>query len=728
MAYPFKKNHKHLLEKDCEFQTGARTGKVHALRPDGYLVLWDEWKDTDTGEVHECKIYLYSFEEAATDNAYGKLRIIRRPRAQPTSGIRRSERLPSEVRRQQMLKQRMLSIQAMIDSGELRAVRDDFCDKIAIINARGELDYARYLASRSRPKKGRAGSKVKRRNKEKERTEEFHQSYKSGHALWNWFQRWIKYGDAGLFDKYRNCGRHKRYDDATESFVELQLDMLWTLERPTFNLFVESVQAAIDAENDRREQLPVQIVKLKRPGYDYLRNKIAELAPLDHALRRHNRDQAYKFLHPLGMGLTTSRALERVEVDEYTVDLFVLMKATDLFDHLPESIKQLIGLNGSVCRVTLSAAIDVHTRCILALQIVPAGLSNPLSQTLEMIYLDKSPIADAVGATFGWPMAGAPEAIVFDRGDKYITDDAYEILADLGITNLGCPAGKPWLKPFIERVFRTIHSDLLARFSGRTFSNVVERGDYDSAARASLTLEAFLCWLVRWTVDAYHTHRRSALEMSPAQAWEKACKECPPRSLTSAEMREVFGVKMRRKLTRKGVVVNNIHYQSDALMQMFLREKVDELEVLRWDGDIGAVAVRSGGGSWITVPACDERWIGKTDLDLLAARDENSLENEQEKRARRDFNVSSTTESYRMKRLLGLVSLPRTGEELDYETERFTRHVDTAERRHQAGAYRDLMGDLDGISASKTSCPNNSDIVAASGQPEQQHDNDHTME
>lgn len=728
MAYPFEKTHKRLLEVGCEFETAERSGKVHALRTDGYLVIWNEWKDKATGEVHECEIKPYSFEEAATDNKYGKLKVIRRPRVQPISAIRRSERLRSEVRRQQMLKQRMLSIQGMIENGELRVVRDDFCDKIEIINARGELEYARYLAARSRRKKGRAGSKVKKSKKEKERSEEYHQSYKSGHALWNWYQRWIKYGDEGLFDNYRNCGRHKRYDDATESFVEYQLDMLWTLERPTFNLFVECVQAAIDVENEHREQLPVPIAKLKRPGYDYLRNKIKELAPLDHALRRHDRDQAYKFLHPLGMGLTTSRALERVEVDEYTVDLFVLMKATDLFDHLPESIKQLIGLNGKACRVTLSAAIDVHTRCILALQIVPAGLSNPLPQTLEMIYMDKSPIADAAGATFGWPMAGAPEAIVFDRGDKYITDDAYEILADLGITNLGCPAGKPWLKPFIERVFRTIHSDLLVHFSGRTFSNVVERGDYDSAARASLTLETFLCWLVRWTVEAYHTHRRSALEMSPAQAWEKACKECPPRSLTSAEMREVFGVKMRRKLTRKGVVVNNIHYQSDALMQMFLREKVHELEVLRWDGDIGAIAVRSGIGSWMTVPACDERWIGKTDLDWLAECDENLQENEQEKRARRDFILSANEESRRLKHLLGLISLPRTSEELDYETERFTRHVDTAERRHQAGAYRDLMGDLDGISASETSSSNNSDIVAAPGQPEQQHDHDHTME
>lgn len=59
------------------------------------------------------------------------------------------------------------------------------------------------------------------------------------------------------------------------------------------------------------------------------------------------------------------------------------------------------------------------------------------SRSLEVIYLDKSRIADASSAKFGWPEAGTPEATVFYQGDKYITDDAYENLADLGVTKLG---------------------------------------------------------------------------------------------------------------------------------------------------------------------------------------------------------------------------------------------------------------------------------------------------
>jgi len=345
--------------------------------------------------------------------------------------------------------------------------------------------------------------------------------------------------------------------------------------------------------------------------------------------------------------------------------------------------------------VILSAALDVHTRCFLALQIVPEGIDNPLSHTLEMIYTDKNPIADASGAKFRWPMSGAPETIVLDRGPAYITDEAYDILASLGITNLGAPAGKPWLKPFIERVFRTVHSDLLLRFSGRAFSNVVEREDNDPAARATLTLESFLMWLVRWTVDAYHTRKHIGLGMSPKQAWDRAFKECEPRSLTSDEMREAFGIRGRRKVNSSGLRVCHIDYQADALMEKYLGSNATHFDFLRWDGDIGTISVRSDDGPWTTVPSADEMWIGKTDTDLRVWLQERAETNDDERIARRDFLNAVNKESARLKQLMGLISLPKTPAELRKDVERFMRHADTAERRHKAGPHYKLLADLD---------------------------------
>ncbi|MCV2894569.1 hypothetical protein [Lentibacter sp. XHP0401] len=693
MASPSNKRVKILLEKDCEFQIGIRKGRVLELRPEGYFVFWEEWADPDTGECHESEAGVISYEAIVTENNMGKLKLLKRPLAKPVdpNGVRLGKRSSAEVARQRFRKQYALAIQEMLENGELKPTRDDFQAKLPKIVKNGKSRYENYLAEQSIKGTRRGGAKVKLSRAERERLVEFHHGFKCGQALWGRHRRWREVGTKALYDKYGNCGKSPYYDSEVKTFVSEALGKVFDQERVTIKSCVESVQALIDAENDRRERLPVPKPKLKRPGYDYIRDLIKESAPLDHAIRKHGWDKAYKDMHALGLGIETHRALERVEIDEYTVDLFVLMERTGLFDHLPESLKLLIGLDGSAHRVTLSAAIDVHTRCFLALQIVPQAVESPLAQTLEMIYMDKSPIADAAGAKFGWPMAGAPEAIVFDRGPAYITDDAYDILASLGITNLGAPAGKPWLKPFIERVFRTVHEDLLLRFSGRAFSNVVERGENDAAKRATLTLEAFLGWLVRWTVDAYHTRTHAALRMSPAQAWAKATKVSEPRSLSSDEMRSAFGVHKRRKLGPKGLLVDHIYYQTDEVIKKRYKTNTKHVEVLRWDGDIGAISIMTEDGSWTTATAADPRWIGKTDTDLRVWLSERPDEDEEEGRARRNFIIDINDESYRLKRLAGLITLPRTPDELDNECVKFSRFVDTAERRHAAGEYRELL-------------------------------------
>lgn len=467
MAAPFKKQVKILLEKGCDFQIGVRKGSVLELRKEGYLVSWDEWTDEESGECHASDFSMMSYQDIVTENNYCSLRILNRPLAKPVDPkqVRRSERELAEVARMRFRKQFVLAIQEMVDNGSLKLTRDEFDLKVVEIVTNGRVRYDKYITAQLMQENKRGGAVVRKTNVQRERDIDFHKGFKSGHTMWKWFWQWNIDGDDGLFDSYRNCGKYARYDTATDAFICRVLNTLWDQERPTITSFVQSVKAAIAGENKRRERLPVPAAKLQQVGYDYVLAKIKENAPIDHAIRKHGWDKAYKDMHALGMGIETFRALERVEIDEYTVDLFVLMENTGLFDHLPASIKNMIGLDGAARRVTLSAAIDVHTRCLLALQIVPKALKTPLKHTLEMIYMDKTPIADAAGAKFGWPMAGAPEMIVLDRGSAYVTDDAYDILASLGITNMGAPAGKPWLKPFIERVFRTIHSDLLLRFS-----------------------------------------------------------------------------------------------------------------------------------------------------------------------------------------------------------------------------------------------------------------------
>lgn len=198
-------------------------------------------------------------------------------------------------------------------------------------------------------------------------------------------------------------------------------------------------------------------------------------------------------------------------------------------------------------------------------------------------------------------------------------------------------------------------------------------------------------------------------------------------------MREAFGAQTNRRLTRKGVRVRNIDYQSDALMAMFLKEKVDDVEIRRWDGDIGTISVRADKGAWLTVPACDDRWIGMSELQMWAELNQSDAPDQAsinaEERARRDFLNSLNPDSFRHKQLAGLISLPKTADELEYETQRFMRYADTAERRRKAGRHRELLGDLDDTAPTDAS-PKISHVDPDTGPAEDQWPDDdyNTME
>lgn len=190
MAVPFQKKVKVLLEKDCEFVIGVRSGKVLELREEGYLIFWEEWTDPDTGECHTSDCSVMSYDAVITENKYGTLKILKRPRAyvpDPKTHIRRVERLAREVARQRFRKEYVLAIQEMLDTGMLRPVRDDFDDKIIDIVAHGKFRYDRYLAGLAIRESKRGGARSQKSKKEREKAIDFHHGFKCGHTMWKWY-------------------------------------------------------------------------------------------------------------------------------------------------------------------------------------------------------------------------------------------------------------------------------------------------------------------------------------------------------------------------------------------------------------------------------------------------------------------------------------------------------------------------------------------------------------
>jgi len=591
-----------LLSEGMEIALDGRTGTVTEVRPTEYLVLWHELVNNEDGVVSDPFVSPLTHVEVQLADRQGRLTILNHQH-EPAKGTKKWWDSPSAEEEKRM-RHRWAYVRAaeeLLSAGEMKLRRADFEANLQAITDRGLQIFFRWLRDQTGQKARKCGAAAGLTYREPP---------KSGASVYRWYRDYLEKGEKGLFDDLSKSGNRKdRYTEKEQAIMAEVIHKSIDKERASIASITESVRVHIRTYRRKAGGGGNNLVERKGPSREVVRRLIDQIAPFEHKIRQRGLKVAYMDMHGLGVGIETRRALERVEIDEYPVDLMVLMKRTGILEILPEAVLEKLDLDGAAERVTISAAIDVHTRCLLAMKIGKEPSARLAVETVEMMLMDKSSISDGI-AMMDWPMSGRPEELVLDRGPSYKSDDAYNVVAALGITYLGAPAKKPWLRPFIESLFRTIHAKLLQRFPGRTFSNVVERGENDPAARAGLTLDELLEWLVRWIVDIYHLKPHRGLNgQTPYAAWQNAVENVSPNGVSHTEMRMVFGIKDVRKFTRQGIRVHGLCYFVDELAQEF--RYGDEVEIAWWPGDIGAIGVKKRDGRWINVLCVEERWLGK---------------------------------------------------------------------------------------------------------------------
>ena len=606
MAVPFESKTHHLLESEAEFEYAGRPGQVLELHGEGYFVLWKGWTNPRTGEVLPIAATTLSYADVGRADRYGKLKVTRRPSYRPLAAppIPRVYRSEAEMRRYRAKHATVLAAKEAVHEG-LKPTRAAFQSKEQALARRAEtiiLEIDLASSDRKRPRAGASIAVEKRRVFCSDKGRQIHDLY----------CRWLREGDESLFDNYRACGSADYYTEEERGVVRTTIEERLDQDRPTVSSIHGDVVDAFHAENLDRMSMVEPGAYLRCPGPKFVRKMIDEIAPLEHAVRTRGLGVAHKLLHPFGIGLETTRAMEIVQIDEYSEDLMIFLEPTGILEWLSDVEKELLGLDGTPKRVVFSGAIDVHTHSLVGFKIIPEGTTSALRDTVEMIIQDKRAISAAVGCKDTWRQCGRPEKFILDRGDAYASQPAYDLLAALGVTNHGAPAGKAWIRAAIEAVFKTKHKKFLTRFAGRTFSNVVAKGENDPQKRASLNLATFLALLVRWIVDIYHrTPQRGLSDATPSEAWDKAVAECAPSSMTRRELRLAMGFKASRKPGPRGIRVQNIDYQTDELARIVLAERYKTVDIVWWEHDIGAIEVGLGKDRWITVSAADEKWLGK---------------------------------------------------------------------------------------------------------------------
>lgn len=334
-----------------------------------------------------------------------------------------------------------------------------------------------------------------------------------------------------------------------------------TRERRSVDSVVSAARAEVRARNESRDPSD----QLKLPGRKAVEAGIANLPRDEVITARYGADRAYDELGPVEYRARPEAPLDEVEMDHTTCDLFVVD-----------------GLTGApLGRPTIVSGVD---RCVAMPWGLHVGFDPPSVHTVMQcirngmfpknyvrVYADAG-IWDIKGS---WPVFGRPRKISVDRGAENLSHDLKALGVDLPIKEIEVKGGrKGRLKGGIERFLGTLNRTLLHEQRGTTFSNVVDRDDYDPKKNAIITYEELLGKIHEWLIDVYMSRRHNGIKDKPLRLWNEKILQFPPEQVENVDkVLPLFGRIEHRILRRDGIRWKHLFFTSPELMALLRNEE-----------------------------------------------------------------------------------------------------------------------------------------------------------
>jgi putative transposase len=163
-----------------------------------------------------------------------------------------------------------------------------------------------------------------------------------------------KHGLSALVDNLSNSGnRTSAYKpEVLGLMMELVQASYLTTERKTKKQTVQDVRRGFRKENQRREAenrdkpAAERVELLDIPGRDAILSTIGKLDFLKVLIARWGRDHAIKKLRSVAKGVQVSRPGERVEIDEWRIDLISMIFSAKLDQVFGKDFIEALELNG----------------------------------------------------------------------------------------------------------------------------------------------------------------------------------------------------------------------------------------------------------------------------------------------------------------------------------------------------------------------------------------------
>lgn len=336
-------------------------------------------------------------------------------------------------------------------------------------------------------------------------------------------------------------------------------------------------------------------VKATPPSRNAVMRRIAMTDGWKGDIKRQGSKAAAQKWEPRVGGNRGLMPLDLVQIDHTRVDLMVVS----------EDRQKVLG------RPWISLAIDVATRVVLGMYLsmdAPSSLSVCL--TIEHAVLPKPPFE---GTDAAWQVYGKPKCILVDNGKDFRSEALKRGCEEHGIELQWRPVRTPHYGGHIERLNGTL-MQLCHMLPGTTFSNPKERGDYDSAAHATMTLGELRAWLQEKICRYYHVRRHRSLGQAPILAWEQGWTDATGtlQSPTMVARPDAFKLDflpfVSRQVSRVGIMVAQSRYWHADLHALV---RIEEKVLVRFDPrDRSHVWVQVPGHSWIRAAAMSGPAVG----------------------------------------------------------------------------------------------------------------------
>jgi putative transposase len=397
---------------------------------------------------------------------------------------------------------------------------------------------------------------------------------------------------------HRSGNREERMTDEQIALIAKHAPRFLSRNKPSVNGLRGAMKAEIvNVLNPAREKKRLDPIPV--PSWGRLNREIKEMGYFANLAGREGPEDAIRRSAAYGDGvLDLARALQEVEIDHWTVGLRTLLTKSGIWHRLNRASRRKL----KKVRMTLGVAICRRTHVILGMILSRTASVEAAVRLVEMAVSDKKRFANAAGCITPYDIHGVPERILFDGGPAFNNGEMRSVLRDLVIDWDIAPGGLPHLRGMVERFFRKLDDQVIAWFEGRTFGDVVAKGDYDPDERAGTSVEELGRVLVRYVVDRHHNTPLKALAgATPREEYIDLTKKSGVwPSPDPTKMRNVFGIGIKRVLGPGGIRFLNIRYRSRALHEHFLQVGPVEVFCKVHPANLGAISVRIG-KKWFTV-------------------------------------------------------------------------------------------------------------------------------